>query len=335
MTGTMDSDIAATVHEKAERIAAGGGSKPRPARDPVNTAMINNWVEAMGDDNPVYTDPEFAASSVHGGLVAPPAMAQVWTMNGLHGQRAEDDPLGAMMAALDEAGFTSVVATNSEQTYHRYLSPGEHVSASTELDGVVGPKRTALGEGFFVTTRTSWLVGDEVVAEMTFKVLKFRPAGSDDGTAGDAGAAPWQGPSGRVVDASERAAGVLRPVISADTEFFWAGTRVGELRIQRWGDTLRHPPGPVDPGGSMEATPDYVVAAGHGTVYSYVVHHNPPVPGKQLPFVVALVELDEGVRVLGELIDADPGEVSIGMPVRAVFLRVDEELTLPAWEVAR
>ena len=42
--------------------------------------MIRNWAEAIGDANPVYTDAEFAARSVHGGLVAPPAMAQVWTM---------------------------------------------------------------------------------------------------------------------------------------------------------------------------------------------------------------------------------------------------------------
>ncbi|MDV6014189.1 OB-fold domain-containing protein [Haloechinothrix sp. LS1_15] len=336
-TGDWVEDTAQAIHREAERIADKGGSAPRHARDPVNTAMINNWAEAIGDANPVYTDPEFAARSVHGELVAPPAMAQVWTMNGLHGERAADDPLGAMMTVLDDAGYTSVVATNSEQTYHRYLRPGEHVAATTELEGVVGPKRTALGEGFFVTTRTRWLVGDEVVAEMTFRVLKFRPAGSDNGGHGEAAGdrRPQAGPSGRIVDASERAAGVLRPVISVDTAFFWEGTKLGELRIQRWGETLRHPPGPVDPGGDLGIEPDYIVASGRGTVYSYVVHHNPPVPGKELPFVVALVELEEGVRVLGELIDADPGSVTIGMPVRAVFLAVDDELTLPAWEVAR
>lgn len=318
------------IAEAAERIAAQGNSRPRLARDPVNQAMVNNWVEAIGDPNPAYTDAEFAARSVHGSLVAPPAMAQVWTMNGLHGTRAEDDPLGTMMTVLDEAGFTSVVATNSGQTYHRYLRPGEHVAASSRLESVVGPKRTALGEGWFVTTRTTWTVGEEVVAEMVFRVLKFRPPGEESATS-----APESTTEARVIDAPEYAAGVLRPVISADTEFFWAGTRVGELRIQRWGRTLRHPPGPVDPSGDLTTTPDYVVADGRGTVYSYVVHHHPEVPGKRLPFVVALVELTEGVRVLGELIDADPGIVHIGLPVRTVFLRVDDELTLPAWEVDR
>ncbi len=299
------------ITEAAGKIAAQGESTPRLARDPVNQAMVNNWVEALGDDNPVYTDVSFAASSVHKGLVAPPAMAQVWTMNGLHGVRADDDPLGAMMTVLDEAGFTSVVATNSEQTYHRYLRPGEHVSAATRLESVVGPKKTALGEGWFVTTRTTWYVGAEAVADMVFRVLKFRPS-----------PAPVKAP-------------VLRPVISKDTEFFWEGLREGELRIQRWGTTLRHPPGPMPPDGSLDTKPDYLVASGRGTVYSYVVHHHPPVPGKELPFVVALVELEEGVRVMAELLEVSPTEVHIGLPVVAAFVRVDDDLTLPAWKVAR
>ncbi|GAA5112008.1 bifunctional MaoC family dehydratase N-terminal/OB-fold nucleic acid binding domain-containing protein [Haloechinothrix salitolerans] len=311
------------IRQAADRIAAAGPSTPVLGRDPVNQAMVNNWTEAMGDTNPVYTDAAFAESSSHNGLVAPPAMAQVWTMRGLHGTRAADDPLGAMMLALDEEGFTSVVATNSSQTYHRYLRPGEHVAASNVLESVVGPKRTALGEGWFVTTRTMWTVGEETVAEMTFRVLKFRP---------ESDRAPSAPEGTRIIDAPEYADGVLRPVISRDTAFFWEGTRVGELRIQRWGDTLRHPPGPVDPSGDFDTKPDYVVARGTGTVYSYVVHHAPKVPGKRLPFVVALVELDEGVRVVGELIDVEPDQVAIGLPVRAVFLRIDDELTLPAWE---
>ena len=58
--------------------------------------------------------------------------------------------------------------------------------------------------------------------------------------------------------------------------------------------------------------PTYVVVSGRGTVYCYVVHHHPPVPGKELPFVVVLVELAEGVRMVGELLDAVPDDVEIG-----------------------
>jgi uncharacterized protein len=295
------------IAETARRIAARAESPPRLARDPVNLPMIRNWVEALGDTNPVYVD-----AGVHGGPVAPPAMTQVWTMRGLHPAEDLDDPLRVMSDLLDAAGYTSVVATNSEQTYHRYLRPGEQVSVRSRLDGVAGPKRTALGEGWFVTTRSTWYVDDEAVAEMLFRVLKYRP-----GAATAAGAA-------------------LRPLVSRDTEFFWAGTATGELRVQRCAkcDLLRHPPGPMCPGcGGTD--PGYVVAEGSGEVFSYVVHHHPPVPGRRLPFVVALVELTEGVRMVGELLDVALDQVRVGMPVRVDFARIDDDLALPVWRPAR
>jgi len=289
------------IEKEAARIAERGESAPRLARDPVNLPMINNWLEAIGDRHPGYTE------------VAPPAMVQVWTMGGLHGQRTLDDPLGAMMGILDEAGFTSVVATNSDQTYHRYLKVGEHVSVTSNLEDVTGPKKTGLGEGWFVTTRSTWYVGDEPVAEMRFRVLKFRPTPAANQPASQPEAPKAQ---------------AIRPAINRDTEYFWEGCREGELRIQRCGGCglLRHPPGPMCP--ECGATkPKYLVSDGHGVVYSYVVHHHPQVPGKQTPFVIALVELDEGVRILGEL----AGEPSIGLPVEVVFTKVDDELTMPSW----
>ena len=129
--------------------------------------------------------------------------------------------------------------------------------------------------------------------------------------------------------------GVIRPVVSPDTAFFWAGAAAGELRVQRCGGcgVLRHPPGPACPScGTMTAgAPEYVVAGGTGEVYSYVVHHHPPVPGKRLPIVIALVRLPEGVRMTGQLLGIAPSQARIGLPVRAEFVRVDDSLTLPAW----
>ncbi len=305
---------AAGIAEAAARIAARGESRPRQARDPVNLPMIRNWAEAIGDANPVYTDADAATRSAHGGLVAPPAMAQVWTMRGLHPQADDDDPLGLMSAVLDEAGFTSVVATNCEQEYRRYLRHGEQVEVRSRLESVTGPKRTSLGEGWFVTTISTWYAGSEPVATMLFRILKFRPAPPP----------PPPPPPSPVSD-------VLRPVVSRDTAFFWEGTAAGELRIQRCGGcgALRHPPGPMCPGCGA-AKPEYIVAAGTGEVYSYVVQHHPPVPGKSLPIVVALVQLTEGVRMVGEL-QASPERVRVGLPVRVEFARVDDTLTLPAW----
>jgi uncharacterized OB-fold protein/acyl dehydratase len=316
-----DVNTATRIRTAAERIMAVGQSSPRQARDPVNMPIIENWLEAIGDTNPVYTDAAFAAASVHGGLVAPPMMAQVWTMAGLGNVREAGDPTGEMVRLLDDAGYTGVVATNSDHVFHRYVRHGERLAVTVSLIGLTGPKRTALGEGWFFTTRQTWYSGGEVVATMDFRILKFCPEGS--------AASPPAAPAGGFV---------MRPVISQDTAFFWDGTRNGELRIQQCGDcgALRHPPGPMCVR-CGSPNPTYVVASGVGEIFSYVVHHHPPVPGKRLPLVIALVELTdlgEGVRVLAEMPGVGPDQVSIGMPVQIDFLRIDDELVLPAWQPA-
>src|ERR1039457_6251114 len=81
-----------------------------------------------------------------------------------------------MSGALEAAGYTSVVATNCDQVYHRYLRLGEQVSVRASLVSVTGPKRTALGEGWFVTTRSTWYPREEAGATMDFRILGFRPA---------------------------------------------------------------------------------------------------------------------------------------------------------------
>ena len=120
---------------------------PRAARDPVNLPMIRNWIEAIDPGGP--EDPD----------TVPPSMIQVWTMPGLRGTRAGDDPLGLINQVMDEAGFTSVVATNCDQVYRRYLKLGEQLTVRGRLLDVTGPKRTALGEGWFVTTSSTWFSG--------------------------------------------------------------------------------------------------------------------------------------------------------------------------------
>jgi uncharacterized OB-fold protein len=285
------------IRAAAAGLIEAGESPGRKGRDPVNRPMIRSWLEAMGDSNPAYERDG----------TAPPAMIQVWTMRGLGPATDPHDPLGVMSDVLDGAGFTSVVATNCEQAYHRLLRVGEEVAVRSRLVDVTGPKRTALGDGWFVTTESTWYAGDEAVATMMFRVLKYRPAGKPAGA-------------------------ILRPVVTADTAYFWAGTARGELRIQRCGEcgALRHPPGPACP--DCGATKrEYAVAAGTGHLHSYVVHHHPPLPGRELPVVVALVDLDEGVRMVGELLE--PGEVAVGAAVRVEFVRIDDELTLPAWRL--
>lgn len=308
------------IQAAAEQIKAAGRSKPRTGPDPVNLPMIHHWVDAIGDKNPIYVDEAAAKAAGHPGLVAPPAMIQVWTMAGLHGRRDDDDPLSKMMKMFDDAGYVGVVATNCEQTYHRYLRPGEEVSISAELTDVIGPKNTALGEGYFINQKMTWSVGDEDVAEMDWRIMKFKPKHADQ-----AETAPSAVPDDLDADA------MMRPASSKDTKFFWDGVNAHELRIQRRADgTLQHPPVPAV-WQDRDAPTEYVVAGGNGTVFSFVVHHAPRVPGRTLPFVIALVELDEGVRMLGELRGIDPGKVEIGMPVRATYIDFPENSVGPAW----
>ncbi|GII55799.1 DNA-binding protein [Planotetraspora thailandica] len=295
-------------------IAAGEG--PRIAAPlPVNAATISHWTEAMGERNPLYAGPD---------AVAPPAMIQVWSMEGLNRDpdRRVRLPVDDVFEALDEAGFTGVVATNCEHTYHRYLDLGEELTSGTRLTDIAGPKRTALGDGYFVTWNVTWYAGDEPVAEMMFRLLKFRPKTS--ATAADE--------SRNVGAEAAREPYPLRPAVNRDTAFFWDGVREGELRIQKCGDCgiLRHPPGPVCPT-CRSTRRTHAVASGSGTVYSYVVHHNPPVPGLRTPFVVAVVEVPEGVRLVGNIVRCATEDVYVGMPVRVTYQQMDDELTLPMW----
>jgi uncharacterized protein len=299
-----------------ESLQAFVGRPPAPplrARDPVNQPMIRHWCDAVGDANPVYTDPAAAARSRHGGIVAPPAMLQVWTMQGL--RRAEvpagEDTIGRLFALLDDAGFTSIVATNCEQEYVRYLRPGDHVTVSGVIESVSGEKRTALGDGHFVT----WLdtfqtdVG-EVVGTMRFRVLKFRP-----------NPAPPARP---------------RPAVNDDNRFFWEGVERGELLIQRCSGcgAPRHPPRPMCPCcHTLEW--DTVRASGRGTVHSYVVPRQPRPPAFPEPYVVVLVDLEEGTRLVSNLVEIEPEAVRIGMPVELVVTKVDAELTLPLFRPRR
>jgi uncharacterized OB-fold protein len=298
-----------TIRAAAARLTAAGDSRPRAARDPINLPMIRNWTEIIDPNGP--DDP----------ATAPPAMIQVWTMPGLHGVRADDDPLGQMSQVLDEAGYTSVVATNCDQAYHRYLKTGEQLSVQARLLDVTGPKRTALGEGWFVTTRSTWFSADEPVATMDFRILKFRPP--------DPAATPPP------AAARENPTSPMLPLITPDTAFFWDGTAAGELRIQRCAacGALRHPPGPMCPACGAASDGGYTVAAGTGEVFSYVVHHHPPVPGKRLPMVVALVHLPEGVLILGEMPGVRPDQVRIGLPVRVTFTQAGD-MALPTWRPA-
>lgn len=148
-----------------------------PSPDPVNAAMIRHWCAALGDRNPAYLDEAFARRTVHGGIIAPPTMLQVWTMPGYNAQPAGPDAIADLYAVFDELGYTSLVATDSEQEYLRPLRLGDSISATKTVMAITAEKTTALGKGHFLATAIDIVdAAGESVARQLHRVLRFRPA---------------------------------------------------------------------------------------------------------------------------------------------------------------
>ncbi|MER5280244.1 MaoC family dehydratase N-terminal domain-containing protein [Streptomyces sp. NPDC002809] len=306
-----------------ERLQAFTGRELRPrtpAQDPVNQPMIRHWAEAMGDTNPVYTDAEAARATGREGVVAPASMVQAWTMRGYAATTgpapSQPDGFGELVALLAEGGYTSVVATDSEFTFLRELVPGDHIAVRETVESVSAEKRTGLGTGRFVTTLKTYTDRDgETVATQRWRTLRFRPAPA---------AVPAPAPALRP-----------RPAVNRDNAFFFEGAQQHRLLIQRCAacSVLRHPPGPCCPEcGSLEW--DTAEAGGHGHVYSFVVNHHPRHPAFDSPYLVAVVELAEGTRLITNLTGVAPDEVTIGMPVVLDWLDADPDLTLPVFRPA-
>lgn len=285
------------------------------AWDKVNSPMIRQWCELMGVA--VKTDRE-------GKTVAPPAMLQVWCMEG---PVQNNYPPGSttenpyeVLKLIEAQGFPSTVAVNSELSFERDVLEGEDLYYTTRLEAISEEKTTALGTGYFVTQIMEYFSikapggEDEKVGQLMFRVFKFRPANVQKAEPAPTAAAKIKRPA---------------PGVSDDNRFFWEGLKEGKLLIQRCkscGD-LHHPPGPVCPQ-CHSFDWDTVEASGQGTVYSFVVMHYPEVPPFDHPNPIGLVELQEGVRVIAQLVGVKPGEVQIGRKVQVEFNTFDGDLTL-------
>ena len=121
----------------------------------------------------------------------------------------------------------------------------------------------------------------------------------------------------------------LRPSTSPDTEFFWNGLRDRQLLIQRCiscGE-VRHPPRPMCPQcNSLDW--DTITASGRGTVHSFVMPQHPQFPFMDYPYIVALVDLEEGVRLVSNLIGIASDDARIDMPVGVCFTEFDDGFVL-------
>jgi hypothetical protein len=112
------------------------------------------------------------------------------------------------------------------------------------------------------------------------------------------------------------------PGFDWETRFYWEGCARGELWLQRCGDcgTLRHRPRALCPKCLSDAT-EYVRASGRGTVHTFTITHQNHAPAFRgaCPYVLAYVELEEGPRLLTNIVDCEPDAVCIGMPVVVDF----------------
>ena len=115
------------------------------------------------------------------------------------------------------------------------------------------------------------------------------------------------------------------PMVGMDDADFWAGVAEGELRLQRCSTcgVVRHPPRPMCPA-CHGLTWTTQRASGRGVVHSYVIPRVPVPPGFDDGYIVALIELEEGVRLVSSLTGVEPDAVRNEMPVEVVFEPIDD-----------
>lgn len=122
------------------------------------------------------------------------------------------------------------------------------------------------------------------------------------------------------------------PVPTELTRPFWEAARRGELVLPYCPacDRRFFVPEPVCPG-CLSDSWRYEPSSGRGTVYSVTVVHRTPGPGFEVPFALAVIDLDDGATLLSHVVDAEPGAVAIGMRVRVDFRPLTGEITLPCF----
>jgi hypothetical protein len=122
------------------------------------------------------------------------------------------------------------------------------------------------------------------------------------------------------------------PQISPDMAPFFEAAHRHELVVQRCTGcgALRFPARPIC-SRCLGREAEWVPASGRGTVFSFAIMHQAMHPGfaAEVPYAVVVIELDEGVRLLSNLVDCPTSDVRIGMPVEVVFDDVTPDVTLP------
>ena len=126
------------------------------------------------------------------------------------------------------------------------------------------------------------------------------------------------------------------PRPTPETQHYWDGTRVEELRLQKCNDCREtyFPPRPFCPHCSSRDVSVFA-ASGKATLYSYVISHI-PAPGLEPPYSVAVVALEEGPRLMTNLVGCDqtPEALKLDMSLEVTFEAQNDEITLPFFKPA-
>ncbi|MBV9921162.1 MAG: Zn-ribbon domain-containing OB-fold protein [Pseudonocardia sp.] len=126
------------------------------------------------------------------------------------------------------------------------------------------------------------------------------------------------------------------PVLTDDNEGFWAAAAERRLVVQRCRGcgARHHPPRPMCPD-CRSLDLEMADVSGRGIVYSYSLLHHPRHPAFSYPVVAVLVDLEEGARVLSNLVGVEPADVRIGMEVQVTFAATADEAVVPVFEPRR
>ena len=127
-----------------------------------------------------------------------------------------------------------------------------------------------------------------------------------------------------------------KPVPTPETKHYWDGARGGALLLQRCQPSAQayFPPRPFCPRCGSGDT-EVFRASGKATLYSYVIHHR-PLPGFEPPYAIAVVSLEEGPRMMTNLVGVaqTPEALELDMPLEVTFQKLDDEISLPVFRPA-
>jgi acyl dehydratase len=269
----------AALNRRLQAYVGTGGDRYVPARDRITLEAVRRMTDVAGDRNPVYSDPELAARSAHGAVVAPPGSLLAWWARGfdpvgssdridgqgirrfrldpaparLDGVKDRGSTLEGIHRVLAEEGYASLLVAGGEIELGRYPRVGDRLLFSdTRVELILGPMRTALGEGYFVTYSMKVKDQDDLpVAAMRVTFFNFSPA--------PPAAGPGVQPGGAGEAFGKGAASGSRPSAGSGGPLTAGSVSVGQEL----------------PSMVVEVTPSLIVAGALFTNDTLDVHHDP------------------------------------------------------------